>query len=149
MSLSESASFDYPKSVANYMHEHFINFSSLTAFHYQSYIMYLILNKFSINFENLMDPQVSIPYGIPSIIHRTSFVRNQSFGFLHFVDKFISQVYLLIYEEQFPRVFPELQECLYPSIETYVGDGILYKDYTIIRVYGLEISPYKLITFLT
>ena len=125
MSLSESASFDYPKSVANYMHEHFINFSSLTAFHYQSYIMYLILNKFSINFENLMDPQVSIPYGIPSIIHGTSFIRNHSYGLLHFLDKLMSQVYLLIHEEQFPCVCQELQECLHPAIETHVRDCIL------------------------
>ena len=55
----------------------------------------------------------------------------------------------MIHEEQFPRVCQELQECLHPTIETYVGDWILYNDYTIIRVYGLEISPYKLPTFLT
>lgn len=111
--------------------------------------MYLILNKFSLSFENLLDPQDHVPYGIPSIIHKNAFVRNQLFGFLHFVDKFISQVNLLIHEEQFSRVCQELQECLHVAIETYVGDWILYKDYTIIRVYGSEISPYKLPTFLT
>lgn len=65
------------------------------------------------------------------------------------MDKFISQVYLLIYEEQFPRVCQELQECLHPTIETYVRDWILYKDYTVIRVYGSELSPYKFPTLLT
>lgn len=120
------------------MHEQFTNFSSLTTFCYQSYVIYLILNKFSSNFENLLDPQDLVPYGTPSIIHITSFVRNQSSGFLNFVDKFISQFYLLIYEEQFPWVCQELQQCLHPTIEIYVEDWILYKDYTIIRVYGIK-----------
>ena len=110
--------------------------------------MHMILNKLFVNFENLLDPQDLVPYGIHSIIHRTSFVRNQSSGFLYFVDKFISQVYMLIYEEQFPRVCQDLQECLHPAIETYVGDWIIYKDYTIIRVYGLEVSPYNFQHFL-
>ena len=118
-------------------------------FRYQSYIMYLILNQFSANFENLLDPQDLVPYGIPSIIHRTSFIRNQSFGFLHLVDKFLSQVYLLIQEEQFPCVCQKLQECLHPAVKTHVGDWILYKDYIVIRVYGSEINPYKPPTFLT
>lgn len=78
--------------------------------------MYLTLGKFSLHFENLFDPQDPMPYGIPSIIHRTSFIRNQLFGFLSFVDKFIAQVYLLIHEEQFPRVCQELQESLHLAI---------------------------------
>ena len=84
--------------------------------------MYLIQNKFSINFEKLLDPQDPMPYGIPSIIHRTSFVRIQSSGFLYFVDKFMAQVYILIHEEQFPHVCQELEECLHSNIETHVGD---------------------------
>ena len=41
-----------------------------------------------------------------------------------------------------------MQESLHPVIETHVGDWILYKDYTIIRVYGSKKNPYRLI-FLT
>ena len=48
--------------------------------------MYLVHNKFYVNFENLLDSQDPIPYDIPSIIHRTVFVRNQQSGFPHFVD---------------------------------------------------------------
>ena len=50
LSLSESTLFDYPKFIADSMHEQFNDFSSLTTFHYQSYVMYLILNKLSVNF---------------------------------------------------------------------------------------------------
>ena len=125
LSLSEYTLFDYPKFIAYSMHEQLCDFSSLRAFRYQSYVMYLILNKFSVNFENLLDHHDLVPYGIPSIIHRNSFIRNQPSGFLHFVDKFISQVYLLIYEEQFPRVCKQLKECMHPATETCVGDLIL------------------------
>ena len=86
------------------MHEQLCDFPSFRAFDYQSYVMYLILNKFFVYFESLLNPQDPIPYGTPSIIYKTSLIGNQPSGFLHFVDKFISQVYLLIYEEQFPRV---------------------------------------------
>ena len=66
--------------------------------------MYMILDNFYVHFENLLDSQDLIPYSIPSIIHRTFFIRNQPYGFLSFVGKFIAQVYLLIHEEQFPHV---------------------------------------------
>ena len=123
--LFETILFNYPKFIAKSIHEQFNNFPSLTTFRYQSYIMYLILDKFYAHFENLLDPQDLVPYGIPSIIHRTSFIGNESFGFLSFVDKFIAQVYLLIHEEQFPRVYQELQECLHLPIARHVGDWIL------------------------
>ena len=140
--LSKSTLFNYPKFIVESIHEQFGNFSSLTTFLYQSYIMYPILDKFSVHFENLLDPQ-------DPVSHRTSFVGNQPSGFLYFVDNFMAQVYLLIHEEQFRCVCQELQECLHPTIETHVGDWILYKDYTVIRVYGSKINPYKLPTFLT
>ena len=136
LALSESTMFYYPRLVANYMHGQFLDFSSFISFHYRSYVMYPILNMFYVYFESLLDHQDPIPYGIVFIIHKTSFIRNQPSGFLHFMDKFISQVYLLIYEEKIPRVFQELQQCLHPTTELYVGYWILYKDYTGIRVYG-------------
>ena len=66
-----------------------------------------------------------------------------------FVEKFISQVYRLILEEELPRICQELQENLHPVTEQQVGDWILYREYTVIRIYGFEKSPYKLPKFLT
>ena len=43
----------------------------------------------------------------------------------------------------------ELQDTLHPAAEHQVGDWILYKDFTVIRVYGVEKQPYKLPKFLT
>lgn len=97
----------------------------------------------------MFDLQDPVPYGIISIIQKSSLIRNQSFGFFLFIDKFISQVYKLIYEEDFPRISQELQEILHPVAEQQIGDCILYKYFTMIKVYGAEKNPYKLPKFLT
>ena len=56
---------------------------------------------------------------------------------------------MLIYEEDYPRVCQELQDSLHPVVEQQVGDWILYKDFTVIRIYGVEKKSYKLPKFLT
>ena len=96
-----------------------------------------------------MEPEDPTPYEIISVIHRSSFIKNQAYKFSRFVNSFASQVYLFLFETLCPRVSQELQECLHPPIEDYVGDWFLFEDYTIIIVYGFEIPPYRLPTFLT
>ena len=113
MSLSESIKYDYPKYIANAMHEQLTNFHSLRAFKYQAYLMYLILNKFSLHFQNLLEPKDPTPYDIVSIIHRDSFWKNQPSELSKFINEFTSQVYFLIYEEKFPRISQELEDCLH------------------------------------
>ena len=80
LSLSESTLFNYHNFITDSIHEKLPDFSSLRAFRYQSYLMYLILHKFSVYFESLLDPQDPIRYGIVSIIQKNSFVRNQPSG---------------------------------------------------------------------
>ena len=43
MFLVERVKFDYPKLIADTMHEQMSNFSTLSAFTYQAYLMYMIL----------------------------------------------------------------------------------------------------------
>lgn len=111
--------------------------------------MYLILNKFSLHFQNLLEPEDPTPYDVISIIHRASFKKNQPTRFSKFINEFTSQVYLLIYEEKFPRISQELQDCLHPAIETHIRDWFLFQNYIVIRVYGSEEKPYRLPVFLT
>lgn len=111
--------------------------------------MYLILDQFSLHFQNLLEPQYPTPYEIISIIHRDSFLKNQPSGIFNFVNKFISQVYLLIYEQSFPRVCLELQVCLQPSVEDPVGYWFLYQNYIVLRVYGEDLNAYRFPNFLT
>ena len=43
MFLAERVKFDYPKLIADTMHEQLSNFSTLSTFTYQAYLMYMIL----------------------------------------------------------------------------------------------------------
>ena len=111
--------------------------------------MYMILDKFLLNFQFLMEPKAPTPYEIISVIHRSSFIKNEAQNFSRFVNSFASQVYMFLFETPYPRVSQELQECLHLPIEDYVGDWFLFEDYTVIRVYGFEGPPYRLPAFLT
>ena len=73
MYLSESVKFDYPKLIADTMHEQFSNFNTLAYFNYWSYLMYLILDKFSLHFQSLLKQEELTPYDVISIIHRSPF----------------------------------------------------------------------------
>ena len=72
--LSGSIKFYYPKFIANAMHEQLSKFSALRAFKYQAYLMYLVLNKHSLHFQSLLEPEDPTPYDVVSIIHRASIV---------------------------------------------------------------------------
>jgi len=131
------------------MHEQLSNFNYLRAFNYQAYLMYLILNKYSLHFQNLLEPEDLTTYDLVSIIHRASFLKNQPSEFSKFINEFTSKVYSLIYEEKFPRISQELQNCLHPATEAHIGDWFLFKKYNVIRIYGSEEQPYRFPVFLT
>ena len=149
IALSESTKFNFPKFIVESMHEQLTSFNTLKRFKYQSYLMYLIIDKFPHHFQNLLEPKDPTPYDIISMIHRASFLRNQPTGFFKFVNEFMSEVYAMIHEERIPRVSSKLQTYLHPSAEFDIGNWFLYMDYIVFRVYGAEVNPYGLPTFLT
>ena len=115
--LSEETKFNYPKYIADSINDQFTSYSSLKDFRYQPYLVYLIQYKYPLNFDVWLDIQDPVPYGVISIIQKSSFVRNQSSGFFLFIEQFISQVYNLIYEEDYPRVCQEIHNTLHPIVE--------------------------------
>ena len=132
MYLSEYVKFDYPNLIADTMHDQFSNFNTLASFKYQSYLIYLTLDKFSLHFQYFLEPEEPTPYDVISIIHRSPFLRNQTKGFPKFFNEIVSQVYLLIYEANYPKISQQLQNCLHPPTEDYIGDWFLFKYYTFI-----------------
>ena len=104
--------------------------------------MYLILNKFFLHFQNLLEPERLTPYDVVCIIHRASFLRNPPTGFSKFINEFTSQVYLLIYEQKLPRISQELQDCLHPTTEPHIGD-LLGPYTTHATPILLLLAPYK------
>jgi hypothetical protein len=111
--------------------------------------MYLIVDKYSIHFQSLLEPEKLTPYEVISIIHRSSFLRDLTQGFSQFVNEFAYRVYYFINEANYPRVPQQFQNYLHPPIEDQIGDWFLFPEYTVIRVYGSKHQPYRLPAFLT
>ena len=114
MYLSEGIKVDYPKLIVESMCEQMSNFNTLTSFKYQTFLMYLILNKFSDHFQQFLEPEQMTPYDIVSIVHIDSFLRDPSKGFSYFVNEFASRVYFLIFEVNYPRVPQHFHMYLHP-----------------------------------
>ena len=93
MYLSKSVKFDYPKLIVDTMCEKLSKFNTSTSFRYQAYLMYLILDKYSIHFQSLLEPEQLTPYDVISVIHRASLLRDPTHGFSQFVNEFASRVY--------------------------------------------------------
>ena len=55
----------------------------------------------------------------------------------------------MLFDEVLPRVLEDMECMMQSSPEDRVGDWFLYKDSTILRVYGFTGEPYKLPAFLT
>ena len=55
----------------------------------------------------------------------------------------------MLFNEVLPHVLEEMKCLMQSSPEDRVGDWFLYKDCTILRIYGFTGEPYKLPAFLT
>lgn len=66
-----------------------------------------------------------------------------------FMNGLMAEVYFLFFQKRLPRVIPEMKDLLQPPMEKGVGDWFLFKQGTIIRVYGFSQAPYELPAFLT
>ena len=74
--------------------------------------------------------------------------RNATITFFTFANSTIPSVYQIIFGSTMPRISEELKLLLQNPTEL-IGDWFCYQDFTIIRVYGFEGTPYKLPKFLT
>ena len=117
MFLAERVKFDYPKLITDTMHDQLSNFSTLSTFTYQAYLMYIILERYSLTFQSMMDAEDPTLYQITSVVHKSPFMRNIAENFSCFVNTFAAKVCTLLFETTFPRVTLELQECLHPPLE--------------------------------
>ena len=69
-------------------------------------------------------------------------------SFISFTDKIMSSIYKLIFGTSLTRMTEQMKTYLQNSNEL-VGDQFLYKEFTVLRVYGFENDPYRLPIFLT
>lgn len=66
----------------------------------------------------------------------------------HFIKRILSIFYKLIFDEELPRVLEEMKSNLQLSPKTRTWDWFLYKEHTVIRVYGFSKAPYLVLSFL-
>ena len=69
-------------------------------------------------------------------------------SFFEFTNKIMTKFYYLFSKVELPRVLEEMRNKLKLSQEP-IGDWFLFKDHTIIRVYGFTGEPYILHAFMT
>ena len=103
MYLPEGVRFDFPKLIVESICYQLSNFNTLPFFKYQSFLMYLIVDKFSDLFQQFLELEQLTPYEVVSIVHIASFLRDPSKGFFYFVNEFASRVYFFIFDVNYPR----------------------------------------------
>ena len=61
----------------------------------------------------------------------------------------MSERYKMLFDEMLPWVLEEMKNMMQSSPKDRVGYWFLYKDFTVLRIYGFTGEPYRLPTFLT
>ena len=66
--------------------------------------MYMILERYSLSFQSMMDVEDPTPYQITYVVHKSPFMRNVAENFSLFVNTFAAKVCILLFETTCPRV---------------------------------------------
>lgn len=74
--------------------------------------------------------------------------RNSTITYINFIDKVMSSLHKLIFGISLRRMTEEMKVYMQNSNEL-VGDWFLFKEFTVLRIYGFEDEPYRLPFFLT
>ena len=68
--------------------------------------------------------------------------------YTEFIDSFIHLIVNILSSSSEPRVNEEIKKVLQLSEHSRIGDWFLYQNHTEIRVYGCQLTPYKLPKYL-
>ena len=97
-----------------------MDFHKTKTFRFQYYLLKMLL---SFNEENLELPEMVL-------------TEEMNKDYRKFMNFLMSEVYNVIFQNTFPRVLPEMRNMLQLSIEKMIGDGFLFEQGTVIRLYG-------------
>ncbi len=138
--------YDYATYISDKIHEQFLHLSREKVFRYTSYIYHLILyyqhEKFS--FEIKRTDAAGNPRSVvywTSVFHILTY---SPYTYSEFIDLFIHPAMSLFLTSPPPRLSDEMQRILQLSSAYSIGDWYFYQHFTVIRIYGCELRPYKL-----
>jgi len=141
-----SVQYDYATFISNKIHEKFMNLERERVFKYTSYIYHFLLfnqpDSFPFPFKKFdaQGNQRSVVFW-SSIFHHISYL---PYSYCEFIDLFIHPAMSLLLSSPPPRLTDEMQRILQLSKSYGIGDWYFYKHYTVIRIYGCELAPYRL-----
>jgi hypothetical protein len=144
----KGSKFDYASFLYHAIHFQLASFEELKSFRYQSYLFFLVLfsqskfyEKKGLQFVKKDKAGNELPVTKWSSILTVS---KDEDGFLQFSNQFLFNTYDLLMGHDPPRMPVSYQQKLqlHPSLR--VGDWFLFKEFTVIRIYGFELEPYQL-----
>jgi hypothetical protein len=142
LSQYESANQDinFYEFLAESIHSQLMNFHMEKTFRYQTLLLLIIIYQ---NWDGLQK--------VDSELFIDTFNLSKELGgisFVHFVNKIMSRIYKLIFDQELPRVTDMRRTSLQMGSEI-TGDWFLYAEYIEIRLYGFTRNPFLLPAFLT
>ena len=138
--------YDYATYISNKIHEQLMNLARERVFRYTSFIYHLILYyqyekfHFAVKKVDAQGSPRSVVYWT-SIFHRKF---NAPYTYCKFIDLFIHPAMSLFLSSPPPTLTDEMQRILQLSKAYSIGDWYLYRNHTVIRIYGCELPPYIL-----
>jgi len=139
----KGSKFDYARFMARDSHFQLASFEGLKSFRYQSYLFFLVLfselelyEKNGLRLFKKDKAENELPISKWSSILIVSEVED---GFLQFVNQFLFNTYDLRMGHEPLRMFVSYQQTLQLHPSMRVGDWFLFKEFTIIRIYGFEL----------
>jgi hypothetical protein len=130
---SQLVCFSFDKFIVDKIHNQLVSFQSQRHFRYYTYLLKMFLETNKTEF-----PEASF---ISTECKRITM--------LIFINKIISRVYSLIFNNSLPRVLEDMKSYLQTNPENKVGDWMLFIHSTVIWVYGCQEEPHLLPVFLT
>jgi len=141
--------FNFAQFLVDIIHDQLIRFPDERVFKYSSVLFHMFLyfqsEKFTVNIQKL-DTK-----GNPrSVIFWTPLIQKYStvFSYKDFIDSFVHPVVNMLSSSSKPRVSDEINKVLQFSKHSRTWDWYLYRNHTEVRVYGCQLTPYKLPKYL-
>lgn len=141
--------YDYEKFIANRMHDQFLRMSNERVFKYSSILYHLFL-YYQVDKFNFTLQKLDIKGHPRSVIFWTPLIHkyDSPYSYIDFIDLFAHPIVIMLLGSPPPRISSDIRRILQLSKQHKVGDWYLYQNHTKIRIYGCEISPYKLPRYL-
>ena len=141
--------FNFAQFLTDRIHDQLTGFPDGRVFKYSSVLFHMFLyfqsERFIVNIQKL-DTK-----GNPrSVIFWTPLIQKYStiFSYKEFIDSFFHPVVNMLSSSNQPRISDKIKKVLQLSKHSRIGDQYLYQNHTKIRVYGCQLTPYKMPKYL-